>query len=54
MSESELKKLRESIDTLLPLINMEQRIEKRMDTIENVIALRLTRIENALVGFGGV
>ena len=50
VSESELKKLRESIDTLLPLINMEQRIEKRMDTIENVIALRLTRIENALVG----
>ena len=47
-SESELHKLRESLEKLLPLVGLEQRMQQKLESVENVIALRLTRMENTL------
>lgn len=46
--DSELKLLRESIEQLLPLVGLEERMGERLSAMESVTALRLTRVEATL------
>ena len=47
-SPSELDRLREAIEKLVPLAGMEARTDARLDALENMLAIRLTKIETAL------
>ena len=51
-STSELKLLRGDISQLLPLAGLESRLDARVDALENMLAVRLTRIETTLNRLG--